>query len=101
MKRTSDIYVYSDRLFHLFSDDNTPITLDQVLLFGSGTDRVPIGGIHSGFLFFDLDPNKLPTARTCTLEITVPVPHQREIFQAWRGRVAEAMLNGMDMFGQV
>ena len=60
----------------LFIGGELDIGLSDVLAFFSGADQVPpLGFEHTATLSFHRGQEVLPTASTCTLELTLPILH--------------------------
>lgn len=78
------------------TDDGNPVTLEDLLIFFSGTDREPPLGFHPDpkLAFSDED---LATASTCDLRICLPIKHTT--YEQFKTKMILS-LKGHDGFGK-
>lgn len=79
-----------------FSDHECNATLQDVLVFVSGTDEPPPLGFESA-LVIEFTIQKFPTANTCGLKLHLPLQHDE--YESFKYAMDFAILNS-PCFGQ-
>lgn len=68
-------------------NDNIRVTLEDVLMFSTGTNRIPPLGFDMGptltFLHADKEHRKFPEANTCGLILRLPIHSSYESFNEY------------------
>ena len=65
-------------MFYTFTDGDCDCTLEEILVFFTGADKIPPLGFEKlpRLLFLEGCPEKiLPTASTCAIELRIPTYH--------------------------
>jgi len=74
-------------------------TLEDVLIFCTGSDSIPVGGFDKKIETIFLDDDKvLPTSSTCFLELRIPTCHQTN--ETFNEKMIEGF-KGSPYFGEV
>lgn len=98
-QETRAVVFWRDWLLEVEGGDAAPISLEYILMFATGLDRVPAVGFSTQpeltFLHEEDEPAVFPTSNTCSLILRIPVKNTYESFKT----AMEVGIGNADQFG--
>ena len=86
----NNCFMFNFEHFVIGITDPDHLTLEEVLIFFTGSDVVPPLGYYSEPIL-TFDNTELPTASTCALTLTLPLNHQT--YLSFKDKVTFSMKN--------